>query len=54
VQIDETYQNGSALYNLGKAYQKNNDQESANQYFDKVIEKFPNTDLANYAQMNKH
>lgn len=54
VGIDEMYQNGSALYNLGKAYQKNGDQESANQYFDKVIEKFPNTDLAGYAQANKH
>lgn len=54
VGIDELYQNGSALYNLGKAYQKNGDQESANQYFDKVIEKFPNTEIANYAQVNKH
>jgi tetratricopeptide (TPR) repeat protein len=54
VGIDEMYQSGSALYNLGKAYQKNGDQESANQYFDKVIEKFPNTDLAGYAQANRH
>lgn len=54
VGIDEAYQNGSALYNLGKAYQKNGDQESANKYFDLVIEKFPNTDLANYAQANRH
>jgi len=54
VEIDETYQSGSALYNLGKAYQKNGDQESANKYFDMVIEKFPNTELAGYAQANRH
>lgn len=52
VELDET--NGNALYILGRAYQKNGDQETANQYFDQVIEKFPNTDMATNAQSNRH
>ncbi|MFA9379395.1 MAG: tetratricopeptide repeat protein [Lachnotalea sp.] len=52
VKLDET--NGNALYVLGRAYQKNGNQETANQYFDLVIERFPNTDWAANALTNKH
>ncbi|WP_099468671.1 tetratricopeptide repeat protein [Konateibacter massiliensis] len=52
VELDET--NGNAIYILGRSYQKNGDQESANQYFDMVIEKFPNTEMASNAQANRH
>lgn len=51
VELDEN--NLSALYNLGRAYQKNGDQESANKYFDIVIEKFPNTETAALAKSNR-
>ncbi|PXV85978.1 TolA-binding protein [Lachnotalea glycerini] len=52
VQMDET--NGNALYILARSYQKNGDQETANQYFEQVIEKFPNTEMAANAKINKH
>jgi TolA-binding protein len=52
IELDET--NGNALYLLARSYQRNGDQETANQYFDQVIEKFPNTEWATNAQINKH
>ncbi|MBA4687783.1 MAG: tetratricopeptide repeat protein [Candidatus Galacturonibacter soehngenii] len=51
VELDEN--NMNALYILGRAYQKNGDQESANKYFDIVIEKFPNTQTAANARSNR-
>lgn len=51
VEVDEN--NMEALYILGRAYQKNGDQQSANQYFDIVIEKFPNTQTAANAKSNR-
>lgn len=51
VELDEN--NMNALYILGRAYQKNGDQESANKYFDIVIEKFPNTQTAANAKSNR-
>lgn len=51
VELDED--NMNALYILGRAYQKNGDQESANKYFDIVIEKFPNTQTAANASANR-
>lgn len=52
VDLDEN--NMNALYILGRAYQKNGDQESANKYFDIVIEKFPDTQTAANAKSNRH
>lgn len=52
VELDEN--NMNALYILGRSYQKNGDQESANTYFDLVIEKFPNTETAANARSNRH
>ncbi len=53
VTIDATFHDGNALYILARAYQKNGDQESANLYFDQVIEKFPDTQNAANAKANK-
>ena len=46
VDLDETYQNGAALYYLAQAYRKNNDLESAKPYYQKVIELYPDTERA--------
>lgn len=51
VELDED--NMNALYILGRSYQKSGDQESANKYFDIVIEKFPNTQTAANARANR-
>lgn len=52
IELDET--NGNALYVLGRAYQKNGDQENANKIFALVIERFPGTEWASNAQLNTH
>lgn len=52
VEIDESYSN--SLYILGKCYQLTGDQASANEYFRKVIELFPGTETAYYAEINLH
>ena len=46
VELDETYQNGNALYYLAQAYRKNNDLESAKPYYQKFVELYPNTERA--------
>lgn len=50
VEINESYSN--SLYVLGKSYKFTGDQETANQYFSRVIELFPGTEMAGYAQAN--
>lgn len=50
VEMDETYENGNALYYLAQSYRKNNDMENANKYYEKVIELYPNTERAANSQ----
>ena len=50
VELDETYENGNALYYLAQSYRKNNDTENAKIYYRKVIELYPNTERAANAQ----
>ncbi len=50
VRMDEQYENGGALLNLGTAYMRSGDNDNAKTYFNRVIELFPNTDNANSAQ----
>lgn len=42
--------NGDALYNLGNAYRKSEDNENALKIYKQVIELFPNTEKANHSQ----
>ena len=46
VELDMTYQNGNAMYYLAQSYRKNNDLESAKPYYKKVVELYPNTEIA--------
>lgn len=50
VQIDETYDEGKALLNLGIAYARNGDTENANTKFSRVIKLLPDTDAAKDAK----
>ena len=50
VEMDETYENGNALYYLAQAYRKNEDMENAKIYYQKVVELYPNTERAANAQ----
>lgn len=50
IRIDEKYGNGNALYNLGLAYKGNGSADNAKKTFEKVIELFPNTEIATSAQ----
>ena len=43
-----------ALYTLGRAYEEIGDKENAILYFDQVIERFPNTEYAGYAQPRRN
>ncbi len=42
--------NANALYNLAKSYSLSGDAENAKTYYNKVIELFPNSPQAGYAQ----
>ena len=50
VEMDETYENGNALYYLAQAYRKNEDMENAKIYYQKVVELYPNTERAANSQ----
>lgn len=52
VRMDEGYEEGNALLQLAKAYAGNKDVENANLYFNRVIERFPDTDIAAEAQQS--
>ncbi len=52
VRINERYNDGMALYNLGHAYRMSGEMQSAAECFRKVIEYYPGTDLAANAQAN--
>ena len=50
IKMDESYGDGKGLYYLGVAYARNGDTENANTQFKRVIELFPDSDLADQAQ----
>lgn len=50
VRMQEDYDSGTALLNLGLAYMRNGDNDNAVSYLKRVIELFPDTDNATEAQ----
>ena len=48
--IDEKYEDGKALLNLAKSYEKAGKTEQAKTTYKRVAELYPNSDLANQAQ----
>ena len=50
VQMDESYRDGNAIYYLAQSYRKNNDEENAKTYYQKVVDLYPNTERASTAQ----
>lgn len=50
VEIDETYENGNALYYLAQAYRKNDDLATAKTYYQKVVSLYPGTERAATSQ----
>lgn len=50
VKLDEHFYDGMALYNLAHAYRMMGEIQSATKYFEKVIEYYPDTDLATNAK----
>lgn len=50
IELDETYDNGNALYYLAQAYRKNDDLESAKTYYQKVVDLYPGTERAATSQ----
>lgn len=50
IKMDESYGDGEGLYYLGVAYARNGDTDNANTQFKRVIELFPDSDLADQAQ----
>lgn len=49
VDLDETYENGAALFLLGDCYRLTGDSESAMKYFGKVVELYPGSKLGKQA-----
>lgn len=52
VRMDESYNSGAALLNLGLAYMRSGDNESATTYLTKCNEKFPDSEAAAEARTN--
>ena len=50
VRMDETYDDGNAMYLLAQAYEETGDTENAKNYYQKVTEQFSGTSLAEEAQ----
>lgn len=50
VDIDESYENGNAIYYLAQSYRKNEDIENAKTYYQKVVDLYPNTERAATSQ----
>lgn len=50
VELDETAENGYAIYYLAQAYRRNNDLETAKTYYRKIVELYPGTERAANAQ----
>lgn len=50
VELDETYENGNALYYLAQAYRRNDDLTTAKTYYQKVVDLYPGTERAATSQ----
>lgn len=50
VELDETYENGYALYYLAQSYRRGEDLENAQIYYQKVVDLYPGTERAATAQ----
>jgi len=50
VELDETFEDGYAIYYLAQALRKNNDLETAKTYYQKIVELYPGTERAANAQ----
>lgn len=50
LEMDETYENGNALYYLAQAYRRNDDLTTAKIYYQKVVDLYPGTERAANAQ----
>lgn len=50
VQMDEGYQDGAAMLLLAQSYEKQGNQDKANTYYQKIIEKYDGTEAATEAQ----
>lgn len=50
IELDETYEDGNALYYLAQAYRRNDDLENAKVYYQKVVDLYPGTERAANAQ----
>ncbi|MBU3840117.1 MAG: tetratricopeptide repeat protein [Candidatus Ruminococcus intestinipullorum] len=50
IKMDEQYEDGGALFNLGTSYMRNGENDNAKTYFNRVIELFPNSENAAAAQ----
>ena len=48
--LDETYENGNAIYYLAQSYRKNEDMENARIYYQKMVDLYPNTERAANSQ----
>lgn len=50
IEMDETYENGNALYYLAQSYRRNDDLATAKTYYQKVVDLYPGTERAATAQ----
>lgn len=50
MELDEDYEDGTAMYNLAQSYRRNGDDASAATYFRKIVTLYPNTERASTAQ----
>lgn len=50
VTIDETYNNGNAIYYLAQSYRNAGENDKAKEYYNKVVESYPNTERAATSQ----
>ncbi len=50
MEMDETYEEGNAMYYLAQAYRKNDDMANAKIYYQKVVDLYPGTERAAVAQ----
>ena len=50
IEMNETYEDGNALYYLAQAYRRNDDLATAKIYYQKVVDLYPGTERAATAQ----
>ncbi len=54
IEMNETYENGNALYYLAQSYRRNDDLATAKVYYQKVVDLYPGTERAATAQNYLH